>query len=169
MREGWHGSGAGKQQLLHRYRISATFCCGMVGGLAAVPQRLWIFCDFSSPHGSPHWVVASFVMCCSDASSRRRLRQRAGDHRTARSCGVAISFIPKSTNGPCCHWTRWHWDLRRQRHIKTMMPHVRHHGGVPGHVHGTGGGLIRDMLINEVAHGDATNIGTRCLQPLDAY
>ena len=30
----------------------ATFCCGMVGGLAAVR--------------SPHWVVASFVMCCSE-------------------------------------------------------------------------------------------------------
>lgn len=43
----------------------ATFCCGMVGGLAAV-RKGYVFLRFSSPHGSPHWVVASFVMCCSE-------------------------------------------------------------------------------------------------------
>ena len=87
----------------------ATFCCGMVGGLAAVRKGYDIFAILVTT-----WLTALGGGIIRDvllgALPPAGVSDKAGDHRTARSCGRSIIYPEvDKLKCPCCHWTRWHW------------------------------------------------------------
>ena len=79
----------------------ATFCCGMVGGLAAVRKGYDIFAI----------LVTTWLTALGGGIIRDVLLGALPPAGVSDKGLVITALIPKSTssNGPCCHWTRWHW------------------------------------------------------------
>lgn len=88
----------------------ATFCCGMVGGLAAVRKGYDIFAILVTT-----WLTALGGGIIRDVLLGALPPAGVSDKGlviTALLAAVAVAIIyPEvdNSNGPCCHWTRWHW------------------------------------------------------------
>ena len=130
----------------------ATFCCGMVGGLAAVRKGYDIFAILVTT-----WLTALGGGIIRDvllgALPPAGVYRQAGDHRTARSCGRSIIY-PEVDK---LKWSMLSLDALAlglyavNGTSKAMMYHMSGTTAVfLGMFTALGGGLIRDMLINEV-------------------
>lgn len=89
----------------------ATFCCGMVGGLAAVRKGYDVFAILVTT-----WLTALGGGIIRDVLLGALPPAGVSDKGlviTALLAAVTVAVAhPKSTNsdGPCCRWMRWRWD-----------------------------------------------------------